>query len=278
MARALDPHIPFIFVSGTLGEENAVNMLKQGASDYLVKGNLRRLVTAIERSINESKTQAEKIRAEEKLKDSLKEKELLLREIHHRVKNNLQIVSSLVKLQALNQKNKEMQNILFETNNRIMAMSIIHQKFYQSENLSNVNFEDYPKSLINYLSTIYSNKNFNINFKVRVDNVALDMDTCVPCGLLINEIITNSIKHAFDEKGGEVYVELKKHGNDKFYLIVSDNGRGLDFDFHEYKGDTLGLQLIRSLVNQLDGTLKIDNTNGTKYEIDFTKMNYTERV
>jgi two-component sensor histidine kinase len=278
LARQYNPHIPFIFVSGTLGEENAISMLKQGASDYLLKGNLKRLISAIEHSINESNTKVEKIKAEEKLRDSLKEKELLLREIHHRVKNNLQIISSLVKLQAVSQKNKETQDILLETNNRIMAMSIIHQKLYQSVNISKVNFEEYPKSLMSYLSNIYSDKKSNIRFNVNVDNVNLDVDTSVPCGLLMNEIITNSLKHAFDERGGEINLEMKKHNDNKYYLIISDNGKGLGFDFDEYSGDTLGVQLIRALVNQLDGNLEIDSSMGTKYSISFNRLKYSERT
>jgi two-component sensor histidine kinase len=108
--------------------------------------------------------------------------------------------------------------------------------------------------------------------------VNLDVDTSVPCGLLMNEIITNSLKHAFDERGGEINLEMKKHNDNKYYLIISDNGKGLGFDFDEYSGDTLGVQLIRALVNQLDGNLEIDSSMGTKYSISFNRLKYSERT
>ena len=223
--------------------------------------------------------------AENKIKASLEEKGLLLQEIHHRVKNNLQIISSLLSLQSRYVKDKEDLELFKESQSRVRSMAFIHEQLYQSSDFTSIEFGIYVQNLINYLSHSYSIDQSYIKFQLDIDDISLDINTAIPCGLIINELVTNSLKYAFPPKssgtllnGGktsnEIGVYLHHYNKDKFILIVSDNGVGLSEDITFANSDTLGLQLINSLVNQLDGTIKLDKTNGTKFKVVFSKLEY----
>ena len=191
------------------------------------------------------------------IKESLVEKEMMLKEIHHRVKNNLQIISSLLNLQSGNVSDDKDLELFIESRDRVRSMAMIHEKLYQSENLSKINFKDYLENLTQQLLMSYDlTGKVNLNFDC--DDVFMGIETAVPCGLLVNELITNSMKHAFpDELSGNINITLKEY--DDYELIISDDGIGLPKDINIDESNSLGLQIINNLINQIDGTIKLNN-------------------
>ena len=209
-------------------------------------------------------------RSEDALKASLREKEVLLKEIHHRVKNNLQVVSSLMNLQARHLKDGEAMTLLKESQRRIRSMALIHEKLYLSKELARIDMAGYIGSLAQYLFQSYRIKPSLIRFRADIRDVVLDINTAIPCGLLINELISNSLKHAFpQERRGEISIMLRPEGDRTCLLVIKDDGTGLPpgFDFRRTK--TLGMQLVTMLVEQLDGTIKLVRNGGTEFRIRF---------
>jgi two-component sensor histidine kinase len=221
---------------------------------------------------------SERKKAEEGIKASLKEKELLLREIHHRVKNNLQIINSLLSLQTRYIKDDDTLNIFKESQNRVRSMAIIHEKLYNSSNLVKIDFEEYVKDLANNLFYTYKINPYNIKLNTDIDNILFDIETAIPCGLIINELVSNCLKHAFNGLNkGKINITLNQIG-EEFTLSVSDNGIGLPEDFNFTNTDSLGLLLINNLVKQLDGTIELDKNGGTTFKIIFKELKYKERI
>lgn len=219
--------LPFIIVSGTIGEDIAVAAMKAGAHDYIIKGNLARLAPAIERELREAEVRLARRRAEEQIKASLAEKEALLKEIHHRVKNNLQIISSLLNLQAEYLQDNQAIEIFKDSQNRIESMALIHEKLYQSKDLAKIEISGYIQDLVTNLFSSYQVNSDAITLNINIEDILLSIDTAIPCGLIINELVTNSLKHAFpSNKTGEIRIDLCSSPNNKFLLIVSDNGIG----------------------------------------------------
>lgn len=218
--------------------------------------------------------------AENKIKESLMEKEVLLREIHHRVKNNLQIISSLLNLQTRCVEGEETINVLKESQNRVKTMAMVHEKLYQSEDLKDVNFKEYIENLVSDLFYSYGVKKGTIDLQIDADDIKMDIDTAIPCGLIINELVTNSLKYAFPGPNKEdiVKVGLKKLQQDKLRLFVSDNGVGLPENLDMENVETLGLKMVKILVNQLKGTLEVDRANGTRFKIIFKELKYENRI
>lgn len=222
--------------------------------------------------------------AENKIRESLKEKEVLLKEIHHRVKNNLQIISSLLNLQTRYVEGEETINVLKESQSRVKTMAVVHEKLYQSTNLKDIDFKEYIENLVSDLFYSYGVKRGIIAPKIHVENLKMDIDTAIPCGLIINELVTNSLKYAFPsteicqpdgtfanhDNKWIIKVELKRLQN-KLELIVSDNGIGLPEDVDMENIETLGLKMVNILVNQLGGTLELNRTCGTEFRIMFNK-------
>ncbi len=209
----------------------------------------------------------------EQLKVSLKEKEVLLKEIHHRVKNNLQIISSLLRLQTKYIHDKQAFEMFQDSHNRVRAMAIIHENLYQSNDLATIKISDYIRNLSNSLIQSYGVK-WNIKIHLKVDEIFLKLENATPCGLILNELISNSIKHAFLEKDyGDIYVEFLKLPLNKYLLTVSDNGVGLPKDIEVHKNRSLGLQLVWNLVEQLEGTIACNTTLGTVFTITFIEQN-----
>ena len=217
--------------------------------------------------ITEDITQRKKV--EEQIRTSLKEKEVLLREIHHRVKNNMQIISSLLNLQSKYTEDNQLLEAFKDSQDRIKSMSLIHEKLYQSKDLASIDFDGYIKSLANSLFRSYRTDIGNISLIIDVEDVALGIDTAIPCGLIINELVSNCLKHAFPDGKGEVKITLHAV-NDKMELAVMDNGVGIsdDIDFGTTK--TLGLNLVSILAeDQLNGTIELDRTRGTAIRVTF---------
>jgi len=399
--RQLD--IPFIIVSGVIGEETAVEAMRAGAHDYLMKGNMTRLIPAIEREIRETQVRndrrkaesdyqetqriletlmsnlpgmayrckndpsrtfdfvsdgsvgltgyqpyelvsnrvisyakvifpddreyvwnqvqaavntrnpfqllyrirtrggeikwvwekgrgvyttdgtllalegfitdiTEQKEAEEKIRESLHEKEILLKEIHHRVKNNLQIIYSLLNLQSGYVRDAQSLNMFRECRNRVKSMAIIHEVLYQSKDLAKVNFADYIRSLVSNLNRVYGANSAAIEMKIDVGDVKLDIDTAIPCGLIINELVSNALKYAFPPgRGGQISIIFHPADTNKYELIVKDNGVGLPADVDIQNTETLGLQLVSTLTDQLRGRIEVSRSEGTEFKINFTE-------
>ena len=394
ITKEISPDIPFIFVSGKIGEDFAVEMLKKGATDYVLKSNLPKLPHAVQRALNEYNEQiklkkaqdalmesekkyrtlfeknknpiivfdedgyfkdtneaallfmevkkeelltknlsdfifydydietienkefwmkgdilevkfninnnfkileltvtpvylknkiivfgvgndiTERKRAEDEILRSLKEKELLLREIHHRVKNNLQIISTLLTLQS-SQSNKINVNDLYkESQNRIQSIALIHENLYHSEDLAHINFKAYVKGLVSDLFDSYGVDSSKIKLNLDIENVTLGIETAIPCGLIINELVSNSLKHGFKGvKTGQVNVELQKINEGKYALLVSDTGTPFSKELNLSSSDTLGLELIKNLVKQLDANLTFNKDN-KEFKIIFKELEY----
>lgn len=216
-------------------------------------------------------------KAEDKIKASLREKELLLKEIHHRVKNNLQIISSLLNLQSSYIKDKKSLEIFRESQNRVKSMALIHEELYKTANLSQIDFKKYVENLINYLYQSYRLASRMVEFRIETENISLDIETAIPLGLIINELVSNSLKYAFKtDHGGKVFISLKSIDT-MYELIVADNGIGLPQNFDFKNTNTLGTQLVVSLTEQIDGTINIDNSDGAKFIIKFEELKYRER-
>ena len=211
----------------------------------------------------------ERKKVEKQIKESLKEKEILLKEIHHRVKNNLQVISSLLNLQSEGTKDKETTEMFRDCQNRIRSMAFIHESLYQSKDLARVNYAEYIQKLTNYLFHSYDINRNVIQLSLSIQNVLMDVDKAIPCGLIINELISNSLKHAFPSgRAGEISIDFKQT-NDVFTLMVSDNGIGLTGDINFRETESLGLQLVNTLVEQLDGSISLEGKSGTAFRIQF---------
>ncbi|MBW4641695.1 MAG: PAS domain-containing protein [Goleter apudmare HA4340-LM2] len=210
--------------------------------------------------------------AENKLKSSLKDKEVLLKEIHHRVKNNLQIISSLLRLQAKCINDEKAFDILQDSQHRVRAMAIIHENLYQSNNLAKIEIFDYIHKLTSNLISSYANHQ-DIKIHLNIDKSSLKIDTAIPCGLIINELISNAIKHAFiNSNRGDIYVSFLDLNHGKYSLNVSDNGVGFQREIEFYKNQSLGLQLVWNLVEQLEGNITFTQTSRTVFTINFVEQ------
>lgn len=206
---------------------------------------------------------------EEKIKASLQEKEVLLKEVHHRVKNNMQVISSILNLQSSYVKDTYALNLLKECQNRIKSMAFIHEALYQNKNFESVNFTEYISTISKNLLHSYSVGGEKIRLVLTLDNLFLNLDTSIPCGLIINEILSNSLKYAFpDNREGIIFVTLKNNSK-KIHIEVGDNGIGIPESIDIKNTQSLGLQLVDTLVEQINGTLVLQRTKGTKFIIEF---------
>ena len=203
---------------------------------------------------------------------------MLMREIHHRVKNNLQIISSLLNLQSQYINDDYALDIFTESQNRVRSMAIIHEKLYKSESMSKIDFGDYISDLADSLFYNHNVNNSRIKLNKNFDKIYFNVDTAIPCGLIVNELITNCLKHAFpDNINGEVGIDMLKI-DDKYVLNVKDNGVGFPEDIDYKNTESLGLQLVTSLVNQIDGTIDLDNDTGSNFKIIFNQLKYKKRI
>lgn len=211
----------------------------------------------------------ERTLAEEKIRASLREKEALLKEIHHRVKNNLQVVSSLLGLQSRGIPDAEMRKMFEESQNRIYSMALLHESLYQSENLSKVDFPEYIRQLADHLFQSYGVVGERIRLRTEFDRISLNLDAAVPCGLIINELVSNCLKYAFpDGRTGEICIALRMGELTTARLVVADDGIGLRPDVDWTTTRSLGLRLVRSLANQLGATMEVRSESGTEVHLD----------
>jgi two-component sensor histidine kinase/uncharacterized protein HemY len=205
----------------------------------------------------------------QELKTALKEREVLIREVHHRVKNNLQIISSLLNLQSEKTEGRSAKEILQISHSRIEAMSMIHENLYKSANLSEISFRDYVDNLCKYIETSFSLSEKGIDLHRQIDNIEVDIDQLVPCGLIMNELVTNSIKHAFEGVSEKRISIICTQSNHLVRINISDNGKGLPEDFDVSKTKSLGMRLSQGLARQLKSELKIGNNQGFEAWFEF---------
>jgi PAS domain S-box-containing protein len=224
----------------------------------------KKVIQVIQRDITERK------QAEEKIKASLREKEVLLQEIHHRVKNNLQIISSLLYLQSTRTEHPEAISALRESRDRVKSMALIHERLYESPNLASIDVGGYVRSLVSDLRRSYITEDSSVRLTVNVGDIPLGITEAIPCGLIINELVSNAMKHAFPKgRDGEITIRLQRAGANQIALTVSDNGIGFPEQVDFRKSPSLGLTLVNSLVGQLEGSIELDRSKGTAFTIRF---------
>ncbi len=242
------------------------NWLGKVTSKVLVLSDITEHVRLYEQAQAEI---GERMKAEQIIKESLQEKEILLKEIHHRVKNNLQIISSLLNLQSDQTSNQVVSAFVTTSQNRIHSMALIHEMLYQSGNMAQVRFDDYVRNLVSHFKETAYPPNIMINFEIEIDEILLDIDTAIQCGLILNELVSNSLEHAFPQvEQGLIHIKFSKaqHG---YLLCVQDDGIGLAEEINVTKTDTLGLKLVSALVQQLGGEVELDRSGGTRFSIIF---------
>lgn len=239
----------------------------------VVEGGYLTSIWGVQRDITEKK------RSEEALKRSLIEKDILLKEIHHRVKNNLQIVTSLLKLQAGYVKDEKIKQLFRESQNRVQSMSLIHQKLYQTKDIAHIDFKDYIETVTTHLQHSYGILEDRVKIKTEVRNMIMSIDNAIPAGLIINELVSNSLKHAFpDGRKGNIYInaaydEYKK----EYWFLIRDDGIGMDKIPDIGNSNSFGLKLVHTLVKQLEGIIEIVISGGSEFRIHFRSADYKER-
>jgi len=213
---------------------------------------------------------SERIRYQEELLASLEEKKVLLKEIHHRVKNNLAIVSSFLYLQMGDIQDEKMQSILLKSQARIQSMAMIHEKLYQNDSIMNINLPEYTEDLARYLISSYETGGYNVNYGQNVANLPFIIDQLIPLGLILTEVISNSMKYAFKAVHSPVInLQIGMNEGCKVKIVISDNGSGIDEEHKKSRKNSIGMELISSLVEQLDGTIRYENKNGTEVTLEF---------
>ncbi|GEM_PF-4433792 len=233
------------------------------AIEKLNTSNLKDLNQSLESEIIEKTT------ISNALQRSLSEKETLLKEIHHRVKNNLQVISSLLGLQARNLKDKKLSQALIDCQNRVQAMAVVHERLYRSENLSRILADEYIRDFLKHLIQTQSQTTKLIKLDTDIEVLPLHIDIAIPCGLLINELVSNAYKHAFASRdAGEIQVTFYRQ-DDQYILNIKDNGQGVSDEFDFEQARSMGLQLVNTLVRQLKGTISFVNEHGISVHIAF---------
>ena len=213
----------------------------------------------------------QRVIADERIKASLRDKEALLKEIHHRVKNNLQVVSSLLGLQSRVIPDPQMRKMFQESQNRIHSMALLHESLYQSDNLSQIDFPEYIRQLAEHLFRSYGVSGMErIRLRTELDKLYLTLDAAVPCGLIINELVSNSLKYAFPEgREGEICIQLSEHPKGVATLVVADDGIGMDAGLDWTTTRSLGLRLVRTLAQQLGAQIDVKSQGGTHVQLTF---------
>jgi two-component sensor histidine kinase len=219
----------------------------------------------------------ERLRVEEELRASVEEKEVLLREVHHRVKNNLQAISNLLYLQSSYVDDGRITEIFREMRDRIKSIALIHERLYETNDLARINFAEYVQSLVDQLIHSYGVDPDHIKLEISIDEVSINVDMAIPLGVIINELVSNSIKHAFPaelkrpaDEPNRIKVELSVQSDQSLLLKVSDNGLGFPLETDLAKTETLGLHLVRTLSSHIGGQIELDQSHGAAIKIRFS--------
>lgn len=243
---------------------NAVGIIENG---YLTR------IWGVQRDVTEKK------KSEEALKHSLNEKEILLKEIHHRVKNNLQIVTSLLKLQSSYVSDENVKQLFKESQNRVQSMSLIHQKLYQTKDISHIAFKEYIETVVSHLQHSYGVLEDKVRIEIEVKDLLMSIDNAIPTGLIINELISNSLKYAFPgNRTGKISINAAYDTiNKEYWMVIRDNGIGIKKNFNINQSDSFGLKLVTTLVEQMGGSIELVSSGGCEYRITFKNADYKDR-
>ncbi|WP_228056064.1 PAS domain S-box protein [Microcoleus sp. LEGE 07076] len=242
---------------------------------------INQLAIAIQQSLLYQQLEAElsdRKQAQANLKNSLKEKEILLKEIHHRVKNNLCVVASLLELQSNTVADTQLAKMFEESQNRLYSMALIHEKLYKSTNQAQINFSEYLEDLVTNLFHSYNISDNRIQLQVIAEPISLNLETATPCGLIANELVSNTLKHAFPNgTSGTVSVKCYQTGDRQIHLFVKDNGTGFPQNLDFRKTNSMGFQVVCTLTQQLEGTIELSRQTGTEFHLTFNELNYVQR-
>jgi two-component sensor histidine kinase len=262
--------IPVIFVTGYTDETILKRAMVSVPFGYVTKPfEKRQLHSSIEMALFKHDMEQKLRKSEQQLKESLKEKETLLREMHHRVKNNLQVISSLLNLQADHIDDPMAYEMLRESRNRVYSISLIHEALYKSPDFEKVDFCDYIRNLTANLFSSFGARAGKIHLIYKLQEAFLKIETAIPCGLIINELVSNALKYAFNkDQEGSITVEFRPDG-ENFIIAVSDNGKGLPDSIDIQNSGSTGMELVTSLTQQLGGTIVVDRTLGTSFTMNF---------
>ncbi len=252
------------------GKEIPIN--DSGAPIQDDEGNLYGVVLVF-RDVTKQRNEERELReSRERLSVSLQEKEVLLREIHHRVKNNMQVISSLLSLQTNQLQDDALRDILRDVTHRVRSMALVHEKLYQSTDLAHIEFADYARSLLNYIRHAHETTETSLELELDLEPVALPVNTAVPCGLILNELFSNALKHAFAGRdNGRVTVSLRSEAQGRVRLGVGDNGIGLPDSLDWRQSPTLGLHIVQMLAEQLNADVQVVSAGGTEFMITFER-------
>jgi two-component sensor histidine kinase len=264
--------VPILVLSGNEDEHQALDAVKAGAQDYLIKSaiNGSALDRCIRYAIERKKTESALREKEQSLQHLIREKDGLLREIHHRIKNNLQLVVSLLNLQAGLLTDPAARTALKESRQRVRTISLIHEQLYRTENRGRVGLYRYLQSLISNIASSFGEKGSRVVIEWDLEEVELPLGKAVPLGLLVNELLTNAIQHAFpDGRPGKIRVSLSRPPDGGIVLAVADDGVGIPAGLDFRKTETLGLQIVTLLAEQLDGRIDLVSQGGTRFRIEF---------
>ena len=260
-----------------MGERGEILGRRRDGSEFPAEATISKVVvdgrpmyTAILRDVTQRALGDERIRA------SLREKEALLREIHHRVKNNLQVVSSLLGLQSRGARDPQLRRLFLESQNRIHSMAMLHESLYQSDDLSQIDFPEYIQRLADHLFRSYGITAERITLRSFMHPLRLNMDTAMPCGLIVNEVVSNSLKYAFPgDRKGQISISLQERGDGIAELTIADDGVGIPAEIDVERTASLGLRLVRSLSHQLGATAEFSSTGGTTFRLAFPAAGVT---
>jgi two-component sensor histidine kinase len=267
--------VPIVVLTMLDNEETGLNALKEGAQDYLVKGQMNGplIARSLRYAIERGRIEKELKKQRDSLEELVSEKETLLREIHHRVKNNLQLISGLLDMTRMSSKDESTNSVLTDMMLKIQTMAQIHTRLYESKQFGKICLSAQIRDQIDGLSNIYSGKGHEIRCEVTSQDVFLPVDRAIPCALAVNEILSNAYKHAFTgRKKGSIKISAVQE-NGQISITVRDDGTGLPVQFDINRTNSLGIQLIRTLVqHQLKGFLTITSGKGTEVRMEFPAL------
>ncbi|MDR8391267.1 response regulator [Aliifodinibius sp. S!AR15-10] len=272
IVKSKNPLLPFILLSGSIDKEQERAILREGADDVIFKSNLSRIPFAIKRSIKDAQDKKKLRETTEKLEASLREKEILIQEIHHRVKNNLALVSGLLELKKFNSEEKKEYRFINKVILKIKSIALVHETLYQSQNFSQIDFNHFLEELIEYLAQIYKSEEKDIEIKSNDFELSLNVNQAIPVGLIISELTMNSVQHAFDGRNeGQLEVKVVSEKDQQIKIKIADDGIGASDGFAPKQDGGYGSKIIRALLRQIDANVEVNNSEGTEYLISFEK-------
>jgi two-component sensor histidine kinase/CheY-like chemotaxis protein len=267
--------VPIVVLTMLDNEETGLNALKEGAQDYLVKGQMNGplIVRSLRYAIERGRIEKELKKNRDSLEELVAEKETLLREIHHRVKNNLQLISGLLDMTRMSSSDESTNSILTDIMLKIQTMAQIHTRLYESKQIGKINITDQIRDQVTALSNIFSHEGHEISCRINPERVFLPVDQALPCALVINEILSNTYKHAFKGRNNGTIEISALQENNRIKITIRDNGVGLPDNFDIGRSSSLGITLIRTIVqHQLKGALMFKSKNGTEISMEFPVM------